>query len=754
MKKNIKRFFSILMCLVLSIGFIPKYAISAFAAESGNESYSSGSIVSGYRNAEITLNMSKAASVSGDTVTYIADRAFHSTLSDLGNVYSVSFLMIGLYANSDISSTGCDISNHFHYDNFQLSNDMNSNTTLPISADGCLIGDLPEVGGVKECSITASLTVMSTINGYYPTDGVSKTVNIRILCVDSSDLSSMVMRFSKFRSSCWTSETWGAFSKAYNEASSVVGNANSTQSQISTAATNLTLAKENLVHNGSITQCDYCITGADGLNTTGGIVSLKGISYGPYGERNLMDIYLPENMSGDCGLILYIHGGAWVGGDKEAYTSTAYADCSKYGVVTASISYRYASSSTNGLMILDDIQASVAKAKEVASGYGLNLNKMMTYGMSAGGHLSLLYAYARRDVSPVEPVCVFDMCGPTNLTNEAYWDSALGTTVIASVLSWMSGSTVVNRQTQLYYNESLLAVSPMNYISTAVPTIICHGQKDEVVDYSEGYNLAAVLMTNNVTCDFIPFPHSNHDLGDDNNCTLYAFAKMESYVNTYLKQTVPTQTHHYVTEFVPKTCTTDGYVMYSCSDCGKYFVSDIVKASHEPGRWETVTPATYVSEGLEIRKCSVCGDTVESRTIDTIIPETPTLAPNDGYIIVVDSETFIISGVEQGTSDLYSLLTVNNGTVEMSDSIITTGTIITLRNLAGNVIAEYTASVRGDVNGDGYVDAFDVAVAGEYVNTFTEPESAAYMKAVDIFEDGYLDSTDIAFLLYISNFEE
>ena len=48
-------------------------------------------------------------------------------------------------------------------------------------------------------------------------------------------------------------------------------------------------------------------------------------------ERQVMDLYIPKNYTGDAGLMLFIHGGAWIAGDKEAYESAARDVCNNYG---------------------------------------------------------------------------------------------------------------------------------------------------------------------------------------------------------------------------------------------------------------------------------------------------------------------------------------------------------------------------------------------------------------------------------------
>ncbi|MBQ7654606.1 MAG: alpha/beta hydrolase fold domain-containing protein [Clostridia bacterium] len=753
--RNIKRIFTLVLCLVMVTAVMPKLSFDASAASGGSQSYS-GTANTDFNVASTTINLSSAASVSGDTITYVADRAYHSTLADLGDVYRVNFSANGIKINTSISVSNYAISDYSVRNDVFISNNAKENKSASEDTTGHFVGNLPEVGSQISFTMTSRITDTVYYSGYYLDYSAAKTVTIVVKCVDSTQIKEMLLKTSGYVESCWSAETWATFAAARTTANSVINNANATQDQIDSACDAISTAKAGLVHDGPITECEYCINGSAGADTTG-VISLKDVSYGP-DARNVMDIYLPKNMSGDCSLIMYIHGGAWVGGDKDNYGSIPYADCAKYGLVTVSISYRYASASVNGNMIMDDVQAAVAKSKEIAAQYGLNLTKMMTTGASAGAHLAMLYAYARRDVSAVEPVCVFDQCGPTNLASSSYWNSSLGTNTISYVLSYMSGTIVINRDTQIANAAALLNVSPINYLATAVPTIICHGKDDATVNYNEATNLASSLWAQGTPCELITFPNSGHSLSSDPNYTLYANTRFEYLVNTYLKDSVPVQSHDYVAELVPMTCTSDGYVMYTCMDCGRYYISDIVKATHEPGAWEVITPATYEEAGLEGRICTICGNVVESRVIDKlVVKETPSIVPKEDSNIVVDEENLLITNVEQGTEDIEALLVHDGATLEIVESPNGFGTgskVIVKDETTGEVINTYTVVISGDINGDGFVDAFDIAIACEYVNTFTVPDEVAYLKAVDIYEDDYIDATDLAFLVYVSNFEQ
>ena len=125
----------------------------------------------------------------------------------------------------------------------------------------------------------------------------------------------------------------------------------------------------------------------------------------------------------------------------------------------------------------------------------------------------------------------------------------------------------------------------------------------------------------------------------------------------------------------------------------------------------------------------------------------------DSTAISIDHEKLLIKNIPQGLDGISDFLDLAGCTVEVSDSIISTGTAVKIKSFKGETLASFSAVVSGDVTSDGYTDAFDLAVAGEYVNTFTEPNDAAKLEAIDLCGDGYLDANDLAYLICIVNFE-
>lgn len=54
----------------------------------------------------------------------------------------------------------------------------------------------------------------------------------------------------------------------------------------------------------------------EGLTTPEGIMRFDDVSYGEY-ERNVLDVYKPKDAKGKLPVIVSVHGGGWVYGNKE-----------------------------------------------------------------------------------------------------------------------------------------------------------------------------------------------------------------------------------------------------------------------------------------------------------------------------------------------------------------------------------------------------------------------------------------------------
>ncbi len=260
------------------------------------------------------------------------------------------------------------------------------------------------------------------------------------------------------------------------------------------------------------------------------------LSYGTH-ERQVVDLCVPYDASGDLGLVLFIHGGAWIAGDKESYEGGMNYGASNLGIATASVNYRYISERVDILDVLDDIDAALAEIKKKGAQVGVNINRVLLTGDSAGGHLSLLYAYARKNTAPITPVAVVSNSGPTDLYDDNFYhNNALGDEAAMSDLMSKGCGQRFTYETKESAKSALYSVSPIAYVSAdCVPTVINHGNADSIVPFSNAQTLDALLTQYGVEHVFNVYEGADHDLGKDDAAKKRAQELLFGYIDRFLK---------------------------------------------------------------------------------------------------------------------------------------------------------------------------------------------------------------------------
>ena len=107
----------------------------------------------------------------------------------------------------------------------------------------------------------------------------------------------------------------------------------------------------------------------------------------------LCDIWQPPEGVKPSGLaVVYIHGSAWHVGDKDFMTRPFFCHLAAQGHVVMDIAYRLYPEADIFDMV-DDVKHAVVWIKSNADKYGVNPERIVLGGGSAGGHLSLLAGY-------------------------------------------------------------------------------------------------------------------------------------------------------------------------------------------------------------------------------------------------------------------------------------------------------------------------------------------------------------------------
>ena len=122
-----------------------------------------------------------------------------------------------------------------------------------------------------------------------------------------------------------------------------------------------------------------------------GIEEKDNIPYIDDGERmHLLDVYYPENTKGKLPVIVDIHGGGWVYGDKELNKYFCL-DIASRGFTVVNISYRLVPD-TDVFGQIRDIFSALHWLEKNGKDFPCDMNNVFLVGDSAGGHLTALTA--------------------------------------------------------------------------------------------------------------------------------------------------------------------------------------------------------------------------------------------------------------------------------------------------------------------------------------------------------------------------
>lgn len=227
------------------------------------------------------------------------------------------------------------------------------------------------------------------------------------------------------------------------------------------------------------------------------------LKYGPAeGNGNLLDLYLPVNHSAATKLIIYVHGGSWKWGSKNDFPKILINTLASKGYGVVSLNYRLLRDGRNRFPAqIEDLKNAMAFLTAKASAYGYNGNAFALLGVSAGAHLSLLYTYKHDTQKQIRTV--IDIVGPTDLTDKTFRENPNGGDIINQFLgdSNPKASIAVEASPVYHLNKS-----------TGVPTILFHGESDELVHVGQAKDLYKKLQSLGIQSQLELYPGETHEM--------------------------------------------------------------------------------------------------------------------------------------------------------------------------------------------------------------------------------------------------
>ena len=229
-----------------------------------------------------------------------------------------------------------------------------------------------------------------------------------------------------------------------------------------------------------------------------------------------LDLYLPKNRSIPQPTLVLFHGGGWVAGQKEQNVLQLIPYL-WLGWAVVNVEYRLASNSPAPAAV-EDCRCALRWVVSHASDFNLDTSKIVLTGGSAGGHLALI-------TGMMPQYSLFDRQCPTN--DSIRWNSGTEPQVkVAAIVNWFGITDVeelLDGPNAKHYaiewfgsmsNREELAkeLSPISYVRPGLPPIITiHGDKDDIVPYSQAVRLHAALDKAGVPNQLVTIHGGKHD---------------------------------------------------------------------------------------------------------------------------------------------------------------------------------------------------------------------------------------------------
>ena len=202
------------------------------------------------------------------------------------------------------------------------------------------------------------------------------------------------------------------------------------------------------------------------------------------------DLFRPETGE-QVPLVICIHGGGWISGEKEGMREVAIS-LADNGFAAVCPEYRLAPLHPFPAAV-DDILAFTDFMAQNSSHLNIDPKRIATMGNSAGGHLAVMAGLRSSNVA-----AVVDICGITDLTNprDQHFD-----------ISWSFIDQFLPDATE----ETYKAASPMTFVTEkSPPFLIVHGINDDIVPIAQSDTLAEALRAKGVPFEYHQLEGESH----------------------------------------------------------------------------------------------------------------------------------------------------------------------------------------------------------------------------------------------------
>ena len=247
-------------------------------------------------------------------------------------------------------------------------------------------------------------------------------------------------------------------------------------------------------------------SGSDMVDVSGVKRKWLDVPYAPQSPSQVLDVYLPEEGDGPFPAYIFIHGGAFIAGDKQDVQFLLAADGVNHGYAVVSLEYRKAfeSKAPNALY---DVKAALRFLRAHAAEYRLDPERFALGGDSAGAYYAVFAA-------ATAGIPAFDGPDPAHAGQSSAVKAVVAQCGCYDTLrmapppeeeakapkEFIPGTIPPNLMTLFIganprlFPDLAAWLDPLTYIGSGFPpTLVQVGRADAVVPCTESEKLAAVI---------------------------------------------------------------------------------------------------------------------------------------------------------------------------------------------------------------------------------------------------------------------
>ncbi|WP_304535933.1 alpha/beta hydrolase [Sphingobium cyanobacteriorum] len=222
-----------------------------------------------------------------------------------------------------------------------------------------------------------------------------------------------------------------------------------------------------------------------------------------------LDLYRPAKAARPLPLVIYVHGGGWMGGHTRqsgAFSdfTAVLADLSARGYVVASLEYRLSGEAPFPAAI-DDVRSAIRFLKAHAGRYGIHPGHVAIWGGSAGGQLSALAAL---DCGRAPTGADQNNAGQSDCVQAAVgWYGVYDFATMPPAAIPRAENQYLDCMKDACPPDRIAAASPAAHVDAKdPPMLLIHGTDDRTVPVTQSQELAGKLVAAKVpvTLEIIP----------------------------------------------------------------------------------------------------------------------------------------------------------------------------------------------------------------------------------------------------------